>query len=95
MGHRFALWDLYKAKETELERAQWSTVVLLKHLETILDMFLESSGIPDAPGQQDLCERQRQVRRQMASIRQLIESTRLPAGHGTDAMASEAVRVDG
>ena len=41
VGHSFSLWELYEAKETELERTQWSAMALLMHLQHILQILLD------------------------------------------------------
>ena len=79
VGHRFSLWELYGAKETELEHAQWSTISLLMHLQMILEKLLESPGIPDKPDTPTIHRRLEQVEKQIASVRRVIEGTTMPA----------------
>jgi hypothetical protein len=79
VGHAFSLWEIYESKEAELERAQWSTVALYKHLEMILGMLLESPCLADPREASTIRRRLTETQQQAASVQKLIESTRLPA----------------
>src|SRR5690348_10707904 len=57
VGHQFSFWNLYESKETELERAQWSTMALLMHLQMILEMLLDARALSDAPDSANLRQR--------------------------------------
>ena len=78
VGHAFSLWELYESKEAELERAQWSTIALYKHLEMILEM-LQASGIGNLPDASVLRHRLAQIEKQVGAVQQVIQDTHLPA----------------
>jgi len=79
VGHAFSLWEVYESKESELERAQWSTIALYKHLEMILGMLSESPCFDQAPESSAMRDRLAEVRQQAASMHKLFTSTHLPA----------------
>jgi hypothetical protein len=90
VGHTFSLWELYEAKETELERAQWSTTALLTHLQTILGMLLDSRDVPDSPNPSDIRRRLGQIEMQIGAVQRMIESTSLSTRESTTALQSES-----
>ena len=80
VGHAFSLRELYIAKEDQLEQAQWSLVALLKHLQMLLRLGLES-GEQQALGfpPQDLQQRLEQVTHHIKLVERIIHETRLPS----------------
>ncbi len=88
VGHVFSLWDLYESKENELERAQWSTIALLAHLQMILDMLLEFSEMPDAPNQPSIRRRIGQVQKHITAVHHVVEGTTIVARQGTSSTKS-------
>lgn len=75
VGHAFSLRELYQAKEEELERAQWSAIVLLKHLQHILDWMKEADDAPGPPDGEALPTRFHQTERQAAALERIIDET--------------------
>jgi hypothetical protein len=90
VGHAFSLWDLYEAKETELERAQWSTMALLMHLQMLLEMLLDTRELSDMPDSSRLRQRFGQVQQHIAAVQRMIDTTSLPARESTTALQSES-----
>ena len=78
VGHTFSLQDLYQAKEEQIEQAQWSLVVLLKHLQMIGGMLLESERLGDSYSPEDLRRRLLQVVTQTELIERTVNETALP-----------------
>jgi len=95
VGHTFSLWEIYKSKEAELERAQWSTMALYKHLEMILGMLLKPPSVANAPEPSTIKHRLAQIAKQAAAVQQVIENTRLPArrtGNSVEDVGESTVR---
>ena len=89
VGHAFSLWELYEAKETELERAQWSTLVLLMHLQNILETLLDARDFPDAPDPSKIRQRIGQVQNHISAVQRMIDSTTLAARESRTPVQSE------
>lgn len=90
VGHSFSLWELYEAKENELERTQWSAMALLMHLQHILEILLDVRDFPDAPDPSKIRQRIGQVRNHISAVRQMIDSTTLAARESRTALQSES-----
>ena len=90
VGHKFSLWELYEAKETELERAEWSAMALLMHLQNILEVLLDVREFPDAPDPSKIRQRIGQVQNQISSVQRMIDSTTLAARESRTAVQSES-----
>jgi hypothetical protein len=78
VGHAFTFGSLYQAKEEELERAQWSAIVLLEHLVMVLTMFQNSTQCPSLIPKDQIQLRLQQIERHIAHLRSMTEETRLP-----------------
>lgn len=89
VGHSFSLWELYEAKETELERTQWSAMALLMHLQNILEILLDVRDFPDAPDPSKIRQRIGQVQNHIAAVQRMIDSTTLAARETRTAVQSE------
>src|SRR5690349_21074000 len=90
VGHKFALWELYEAKETELESMQWSTMALLMHLQKILEILLDVREFPDAPDPSKIRQRTGQVRNHISAVQRMVDSTTLAARESRTAAQSES-----
>jgi len=77
VGHTFSLEDLYQAKEESVEEYEWSVVALLKHLQMILGLLLESPSGTEPFSVETIRRREVQVREQIARIEQVIQETHI------------------
>lgn len=78
VGHTFSVEELYQAKEESVEEYEWSVIALLKHLQMILGLLLEtpSSG-PERFDVDTIRRREEQVRSQIALIERVIQETHM------------------
>ncbi len=76
VGHAYAPADLLTAKEQQVERALWSALVLLQHVDLIVGHLggQPRSAPTEAPVALD--QRQQQARAHMRALRDIIEQTR-------------------
>ena len=78
-----------EAKETEVERSQWSAMALLMHLRHIMEMLLDASYFPDAPDPSKIRQRIGQIRSHISAVQRMVDSTTLAARESRTAMQSE------
>ncbi|HKU52629.1 MAG TPA: hypothetical protein VJQ25_09200, partial [Nitrospira sp.] len=78
IGHTFSPQDLYQAKEEQVEQAQWSLIVLLKHVQMIGGVLLESERQGDSYLPEDLRRRLLQVVAQIELIERTVKETEWP-----------------
>jgi len=75
VGHTLSPSDAYKAKEEELERTQWSVIVLLKHLQMLTAIMREHDDL-EGGMRPSLTEREIQIRQHIQSYERLIHDTK-------------------
>lgn len=75
VGHTFSPSDAYKAKEEELERTQWSVIVLLKHLQMLAAIMREHDDL-ERGMRPSLAEREIQIKQHIQSYERLIHDTK-------------------
>ena len=78
VGHTFSLHDLYQAQEERLEQAQWSVIVLMKHLQTLIQLMLDTERGAESYVDSELSRRVDQIIRQSERMKEMIEQTQLP-----------------
>jgi hypothetical protein len=79
VGHAFSLEDLYQAKEEQVEEAQWSVVALLKHVQMIGGMLLDSDRSRKVFTLEDLRHRLKQAADHITLIERTIHETQWPS----------------
>jgi two-component system, chemotaxis family, protein-glutamate methylesterase/glutaminase len=80
IGHSYSLNSAIEAKEHQLERYLWSTVVLLRHAELLYNEAVARAQQAGQSRRTEQAERRRsEVRRQASIVRQLITQGQLPA----------------
>ena len=78
VGHAYALADLLAAKEHEVERALWSAIVLLEHVELVIGRLTKQQrDTPTEAALTALDQRRREARNHGRILRDVIEQTTL------------------
>ena len=75
VGHAFSLEGLYQAKEEQVELFEWSVVALMKHLQMVLGLLLESGPTSEAYQETTIQRRLTQVSGQITLVEQIIHQT--------------------
>jgi hypothetical protein len=75
VGHAFSLADLYQAKEEQLEACEWSMMALLKHIQMILGMLLESGLSSEPFNKHTIQQRLAQARDHVTMVEEAIQRT--------------------
>lgn len=75
VGHTFSPSDAYKAKEEELERTQWSVIVLLKHLQMLIALMRDHDDLEHSM-RASLAERETQIRHQIPIYERIVNETK-------------------
>jgi chemotaxis response regulator CheB len=79
VGHAFSLTEVYTAEEEQVEYAQWSLIVLLKHLQLVLQLESEpDTQQTPAISPHDLQQRLEPISRHITLVERMIEETKLP-----------------
>lgn len=75
VDHRYSPTSLLHAKESQLERMLWSTVLLLTQMEYGYEDLLKEIKKVSAPQRRQVQRRINEVRKQCLAIRAIIEAT--------------------
>lgn len=75
VGHRFSALSLLKGKETQLECALWSALVLLAHVEMACNDLIGRDGDGARSTRAVIRRRIREVQDQQRKVRAIIEGT--------------------
>jgi len=75
VGHTLSPCDAYQAKEEELEKAQWSVIVLLKHLQMLTAIMREHDDLEHSL-RPALTEREIQIGQHIQRYERLIHDTK-------------------
>jgi two-component system, chemotaxis family, protein-glutamate methylesterase/glutaminase len=78
VGHKFSLESLLEAKEEELEKAMWSVIAVLAHVDMITKKLMEQPGPGNGKLMEALYKRMTQGRRQASQLRAMLEETERP-----------------
>lgn len=78
VGHAFSLEDVYRAKEEQVEQAQWSLIAFLKHVQMIGGLLLESDRKGGWYRHEDVHRRLNQVTGHIAVMERMVHETQWP-----------------